>query len=103
VPDRERELEAYAQVMHALDVPNTPLVRPSFSGIEAYITKLGEEGKPIPDALKHVRLVDRFTITTRARGGVDLDRLADIVYEQHNSCLEDSQAQDHYLNNDNPF
>lgn len=79
IPDREKEPQQYAALMKALGAPMLDTIRPSFSGVEAFVTGLAAEGKPMPAGLEHCRTIPKFTIRARANSGIDIDSIASYI------------------------
>lgn len=71
VPNPEKEPEAYVELMRALgaseQVIEDKTLRPSFEAVGEYMAKLGEEGRPLPEALQSVRKFPVYSISTRCR------------------------------------
>ena len=83
LPDREKNPEAYFELMAAMGVPdelaNSGLIKPSFTGVGNFATKLAEDGIPLPSGLRHATMISSYTVAARAKAGIDLDVLASKV------------------------
>lgn len=81
VPHPDREPEQYAELMRALGASDELIaaktMRPSFNAINQYAQSLAEEGRPLPPAFKHVRLVPRYSVTARSKHAGGMERILD--------------------------
>lgn len=73
MPDRSDP--GYPEFMRALGATEEQLelgaLKPSFTGLQEYMGKLAEQGKPVPGPLKSARLIKRFTVVTRSKKVLD--------------------------------
>jgi hypothetical protein len=71
VPHPDREPEQYVALMTALGVPEHLIAEasltPRFDAVGNVMNKLAEEGKPIPEGLKHARMFPTYTVAARSK------------------------------------
>lgn len=53
----------------------TEIARPHWPSMQQLLSRLGAEGRPLPECLEGVELRNTYSLTCRCRSGVDLDEL----------------------------
>jgi hypothetical protein len=77
LPSRTRDPEAYANLMGHLGIPDGLLpedvVRPHWPGFVNYMTRLAEEGLPLPEGIDVDKTYPVYSLTIRGKKGVNED------------------------------